>query len=264
MKIKNSKLQINQTAQNMGVDIAALESRLPSKHKRSHKAILKVRGVNKSFKIGDREIPILKNIELTIYAGEFAIIYGPSGCGKSTLLHTMLGLEAPSSGTVSLREHEIYSMSSDERTNWRREKVGMVFQQANWIKAYNVWENVAYPLYLSGMPMDEAKVKAQEVLTEVGLSEWVDHRPTELSGGQQQRVALARALATDPWILIADEPTGNLDSLAGTELLELLVKLNREKHRTIIMVTHDMAFLPLANRRILIKDGMIVGDERDE
>lgn len=150
MKIKNSKLQINQTAQNMGVDIAALESRLPSKHKRSHKAILKVRGVNKSFKIGDREIPILKNIELTIYAGEFAIIYGPSGCGKSTLLHTMLGLEAPSSGTVSLREHEIYSMSSDERTNWRREKVGMVFQQANWIKAYNVWENVAYPLYLSG------------------------------------------------------------------------------------------------------------------
>jgi ABC-type lipoprotein export system ATPase subunit len=114
------------------------------------------------------------------------------------------------------------------------------------------------------MLMDEAKIKAQEVLNEVGLSEWVDHRPTELSGGQQQRVALARALATDPWILIADEPTGNLDSLAGTELLELLVKLNREKHRTIIMVTHDMSFLPLANRRILIKDGMIVGDERDE
>lgn len=250
--------------ESLGVDIAALESRLPPKHKRSHKAILKVRGVNKMFKIGERDIHILKDVDLTFYAGEFAIIYGPSGCGKSTLLHSMLGLEEPTTGKVTLRNQEIYAMSSDERTNWRREKVGMVFQQANWIKAYNVWENVAYPLYLSGTSMEEAKARASEVLTEVGLAEWMNHRPTELSGGQQQRVALARALATDPWILIADEPTGNLDSLAGTELLELLVNLNREKHRTIIMVTHDMAFLPLANRRILIKDGMIVGDERDE
>lgn len=248
----------------VGVDVVALERKLPPKHKRSHKAILKVRGLNKSFKIGDHSISILKKINLTFYAGEFAIIYGPSGCGKSTLLHSMLGLEAPTSGSVSLRDQEIYAMSSDERTNWRREKVGMVFQQANWIKAFNVWENVAYPLYLSGISMEKAKERAREVLTEVGLSEWMDHRPTELSGGQQQRVALARALSTDPWILIADEPTGNLDSLAGTELLELLTRLNREKHRMIIMVTHDMGFLPLANRRIMIKDGQVVGDERDE
>ena len=139
----------------------------------------------------------------------------------------------------------------------------MVFQQSNWIKSLNVWENVAYPLLLSGYDEESAKLRSMEVLREVAMDSVATKKPAELSGGQQQRVALARALSTDPWIIMADEPTGNLDTASSTEIVTILARLNREHGRTVIMVTHDMNFLPLATRRVGIVDGEIVDDDHD-
>lgn len=263
MTKKKQTKPTNAQAKPTSVDIEAIEKNLPPKKKRSHNVIIKLRGVKKSFKVGGRRVPVLKGIDLTFYSGEFAIVYGPSGCGKSTLLHTTLGLEKPSRGKVELRGENLYRLGDDERTNYRREKIGMVFQQSNWIKSMSVWENVAYPLNLAGHQFDQTRSLALEALTEVELDDWADHKPTELSGGQQQRAALARALVTEPWIIIADEPTGNLDSKAGSDLMELLARLNRKKRRMILMVTHDMGFLPLANRRVAMQDGQIVGDDHD-
>ena len=206
---------------------------------------------------------ILKDINLSLYSGEFVIIYGPSGCGKSTFMHTILGLEKPSRGKVFLRGEEIFKMEDDKRTNYRRQKIGMVFQQANWIKSLSVWENVAYPLLISGYEDADAKERAFKVLKDVGMENMANKKATELSGGQQQRVALARALSTDPWIIMADEPTGNLDSSSSAEIISILARLNREQSRTIIMVTHDMNFLPLATRRIAMSDGRVVADDHD-
>jgi len=243
------------------IDIAKVEARLPQKKKRSHHEVVRLKYVNKSFTTGINKTHVLKDIDLVLYSGEFVMIYGPSGCGKSTLLHTIIGLEPPDEGEVFLRGINLYQLSSDERANLRRQKIGMVFQQANWIKSLTVGENVAYPLWLSGMDEKAAKKRAVEVLEEVGMEEFFDHQPLELSGGQQQRVALARALATDPWMIVADEPTGNLDTRSGEEIIEILARLNREKRRFILMVTHEINFLPVATRIIGIKDGRVVADE---
>jgi putative ABC transport system ATP-binding protein len=267
-KAKTHK-EIAQDAQDdvtLAVDIQQLEKTLSAKTKRSHHVVIHLDDVNKTFVTGQAKsvhIHVLKDISLKIYAGEFAIIYGPSGCGKSTLLHTILGLEPPSRGKVFLRDEDLYKFSSDDRTSFRREKVGMVFQQSNWIKALTVLENVMYPLWLSGYNDAHAKERAMIVLEEVGMSSHINYRPTELSGGQQQRVALARALSTDPWILVADEPTGNLDTVASTEIMSLFTQLNRKKSRLVVMVTHDVSYLPLATRRIGMRDGKIVFDEHD-
>lgn len=154
-------------------------------------------------------------------------------------------------------------MNEEERANFRREKIGMVFQQSNWIKSLNCWENVAYPLWLSGFSEEEAKKRALAVIDQVEMSEYLNHRPMDLSGGQQQRLALARALSTDPWMIVCDEPTGNLDTQSGEEIIELLGRLNRQGRRMILMVTHEINFLPIATRRIAVKDGRIIGDEHD-
>jgi len=245
------------------IDIAAIEDKLPQKRPRSHHVLVKAEKLVKSFDIGGKPQRILKDIDLSLYSGEFVVVYGPSGCGKSTFLHTVLGLEKPTRGKVFLRGQDIYKMDNDERTNFRRQKIGMVFQQANWIKSLSVWENVAYPLLISGFGDVEAKARAFEVLKDVGIMEMANKKPAELSGGQQQRVALARALSTDPWIIMADEPTGNLDTASSAEIITLLAKLNRVQHRTIIMVTHDMNFLQLATRRIAMTDGRVVADDHD-
>lgn len=236
---------------------------MKEKKKRSHKVIIKIANVFKGFVRGKKHSMVLKDIDLCIYSGEFAIIFGPSGCGKSTLLHIILGLEEPDRGQVWLREKNLYRMEEEERTFWVRDKMASVFQQANWIKSLPVWENVAYPLYLEGVGSFEAKEKTMESLKMVGMDKAWDQNPAELSGGEQQKVALARALITDPGIIVADEPTGNLDSKSSQELIGLLVKLNREERRVVVMVTHDDSFLKVANRRVSMKDGQIVGDEHD-
>lgn len=245
------------------ININAIESRLPRKKKRSHHEIVMMRKVSKEFYVGKQKIKVLKGISLTLYSGEFVIVYGPSGCGKSTFLHTVLGLEKPTRGEVFIRGKDIYDMTSDDRTCFRREKIGMVFQKTNWIKSLSVLENVAYPLYLSGIRKKEALDRAYQQLQTVGMESLSDHRTSELSGGQEQRIALARALTADPWIIIADEPTGNLDTKASENIIELLARLNREKRRMVIMVTHEMHFLPIASRRVSMKDGEVIYDEHD-
>lgn len=245
------------------IDIAGIEAKLPPKMGRSHHEVVKIRKLEKKFAVGHTFVHILKGITATLYSGEFVMIYGPSGCGKSTLLHSILGLETPSSGHILLRNKDIYAMNNDERTNFRREKIGMVFQQSNWIKSLSVLENVAYPLFLSGHRYKDALKKAEETLKEVEMDTYAKQRPTELSGGQQQRIAMARAIITDPWILIADEPTGNLDTEASSDIMHLLALLNRKKRRMVIMVTHEINFLPIATRRIGMKDGIIMYDEHD-
>lgn len=259
-RAKNKEI-VKRARKKIGVDVGSM--RLPAKQKRSHKVIFKVDNVNKSFKIGKRYIKVLKDIDLCFYSGEFVIVFGPSGCGKSTLLHTMLGLEEPDKGRVYLRDKSVYQLTDENRLNWRREKIGIVFQQSNWIKSLSVLENVSYPLYLSDLGDKEIASKAMEMLKLVGLEKTAGQQPTELSGGEQQRVALARALVTDPGIIIADEPTGNLDSKSSKDLIGLLAKLNRKDRKAVIMVTHEDDFLPVANRRVYIKDGRVVGDEHD-
>lgn len=245
------------------IDLGMIEQTIAHKHPRSHHEVVKMRDVYKKFKVGGAEVPVLKHITVTFYSGEFVMIFGPSGCGKSTFLHTMLGLEEPNSGKVFLRDADLYSMSHDDRATFRHQKIGMIFQQSNWIKSLSVVENVAYPLMLSGASHKEAGELALERLHEVGMDMHARQRPTELSGGQQQKVALARALVTNPWIIVADEPTGNLDTRSGYEVVHMLAWLNRVKRRMIVMVTHDNRFLNIATRRIHMTDGAIISDEHD-
>ncbi len=229
------------------------------------KNIIKVWNISKSFEVGNQQVKILKNITFNVKKEDFLIIFGPSGCGKSTLLHTLLGLEGPTGGYISYLGRDIYesavetSTTDDERADFRKLNVGMVYQQANWIKSLNVWENVAFPLTLLGMDKEERKNKSLEVLKEVEMLAWANYSPMQLSSGQQQKIALARALISNPKLIIADEPTGNLDFESGQELMKLLTKLNTEKQKTIIMVTHDLEYLKYAKTTIKMFDGQISG-----
>jgi len=224
----------------------------------SDKTIIKVKDLSQTFEVRSAKVPVLKEINLQVKSGEFIIITGPSGCGKSTLLHILLGLEPPTTGTVEFLGQQLYQgMNEDERTQIRKNDVGMVYQQPNWIKALTVLENIMFALRINGESDIEARKKATEVLKMVGMDNWKDYIPTELSSGQQQKIALARAVVTSPKIIIADEPTGNLDFKSGQELMELLQKLNHEG-RTVIMVTHDLEYMSFASRSLIMFDGKIV------
>lgn len=223
----------------------------------------------KNFEIGARVVKVLKDISFTITEGEFIIIVGPSGSGKSTLLHIMLGLEYPTSGTVHLLNSNIYSgTDEDQRSVFRKKHIGMVFQQANWVKSLNVLENVAFPLLLLGQDRQLALEKAFEQLKAVEMQDWAYYVPTELSGGEQQRVSLARSLIHNPEIIVADEPTGNLDYNSGETIMNLLSKLNKDYNKTVVMVTHDLEYLKFAQKAIRIFDGTVAGvydkNNRDE
>lgn len=234
-------------------------------------AIIKVDNISKNFKTGLGDVSVLKHISLEIESGDFVIIFGPSGCGKSTLLHTVLGLEEPTSGKVYFLGKNLYertkfsedkennSADEDERSDIRKKYVGMVYQQPNWIKSLTVLENVAFPLLLLGHPKEESIQKASIILTTMMLNEYSGYIPTELSSGQQQRVALARAIVTDPEVIIADEPTGNLDYEAGQSLMALLTDLNKSQNKTILMVTHDLEYLEFAQTTVKMFNGEIVG-----
>jgi len=221
--------------------------------------IIKVENIYKSFLVGRQSIEVLKGISFDIPKEDFVIIYGPSGCGKSTILHTMLGLESPNKGQIYILGKKLYEEGSTEdyRSEIRKRHIGMIYQQPNWIKAFSVLQNVAFPLALVGIDEDIREQKALDLLSKVGMSNWKDYSPVELSSGQQQKVALARALITNPEIIIADEPTGNLDYESGQELIKVLMKLNAEEHRTIIMVTHDLEYIKFAKSTIHMFDGKI-------
>jgi putative ABC transport system ATP-binding protein len=223
--------------------------------------VIDVRGLTKVIDTGIHRVEILKGIDLSIPAGQFAAIMGASGSGKSTLLGLLAGLDTPTSGTITLDGEEITGLSEDRLSVVRGRKIGFVFQSYQLIPTLTAEENVLLPYELVGTNGGGGRQRARELLQEVGLSDRTDHYPVQLSGGEQQRVALARAFMVRPPILLADEPTGNLDTVNGRHILELLIRLNSEQGTTLVLVTHDTTLAAHAQRRILLQDGRIVGDE---
>ena len=210
---------------------------------------------------GPRQVEIIRDISFEVPSRQFVAIMGPSGSGKSTLLGLMAGLDAPTSGTVAIDGVEITSLRENELAQLRGKKLGFVFQSYHLIPTLTAFENVLLPMEFSG-GSNGASERAEHLLNSVGLIDRRDHYPVQLSGGEQQRVALARAFVMKPSVLLADEPTGNLDSENGRHVLELLIRLNREEGTTLVLVTHDQLLASHAERRILLRDGQIVDDTR--
>jgi putative ABC transport system ATP-binding protein len=211
--------------------------------------------VSKVYIQGQRRVAALDDLSLTIRPGEFVVVTGPSGSGKSSFLHLAGGLDVPTDGQVIVDGRELRAMDDDELTLFRRNRIGLVFQFFNLIPTLSVLENTALPALLSGGRFTDVRPAAERLLTQVGLKDRMTHRPEELSGGEMQRVAIARALINDPPILLADEPTGNLDSATGAEILALLRQFHAE--RTLVIVTHDQSMESVADRSIHIKDGRL-------
>lgn len=224
--------------------------------------IVRAEGLSKVY--GDAAHPVraLNGINLSVPEGEFLAIMGPSGSGKSTLLYMLGGLEQPSAGTIWLRNADLSKLNDDALSTLRRKELGFVFQFFNLIPVLTARENVAMPLILDGTPRPEALRLAAEALGKVGLNDRATHRPSELSGGEQQRVALARAMVTNPALILGDEPTGNLDSRTGDEIVQLLRRAVDDWGRTLIIVTHDPRIAAYADRIIFLKDGQIVDENR--
>ena len=219
--------------------------------------MIQVRSLTKSIDTGTHRVDILKGIDLEIPRGQFAAIMGPSGSGKSTLLGLLAGLDSPTSGQVILDGEDITRLGEDQMALVRGRKIGFVFQSYHLMSTLTAEENVLLPMELAGRDQG-GRERARELLGRVGLGGRFDHYPVQLSGGEQQRVALARAFALRPPILLADEPTGNLDTVTGQAVLELLLALNREQGTTMVMVTHEQALAASADRRIVLRDGLVV------
>ncbi len=223
-------------------------------------AIVEAVGLTKVYGSGETTVTALDHVDLSVNPGEFVAVMGPSGCGKSTLLNLLGGLDTPTSGSILIDGREVAGMTDDELTKLRRRRFGFVFQFFNLIPVLSATENAALPLTLDGVPGPEARAKASDWLTRVGLSERLDNRPDQLSGGQQQRVAVARALVTDPALLLADEPTGNLDSRSSEEIAGLLKQASSDWGRAILMVTHDPRIAAHAHRIVFMEDGHVIDD----
>jgi putative ABC transport system ATP-binding protein len=223
-------------------------------------AIIEVRDLTKTYGSGDTAVKALDAVNLRVDEGKFVAVMGPSGCGKSTLLHLIGGLDRPSAGMVLIEGKDISKMKDDQLTELRRRKMGFIFQFFNLIPVLNAVENAALPLILDGVKQDKAAAKAREWLEKNKLGDRAAHRPDELSGGQQQRVAISRAMVSDPVIILADEPTGNLDTRSGDEIASALRNLVSDWGRTVLMVTHDPRIAAYADRIIFLKDGKIVDD----
>ncbi len=223
-------------------------------------SLITTQNLTKIFGSGPSAVTALDRVNLSVNAGEFVAIMGPSGCGKSTLLHLIGGLDRPTSGEVILEGTPIAEMSDDRITELRRRKIGFVFQFFNLIPVLNALENAALPITLDGVRPAEAQKKGAEWLARFGLSDRLSSRPDQLSGGQQQRVAIARALAAEPSLVLADEPTGNLDTRSGDEIAALLRDVARKYAHTVVMVTHDPRIAAYADRIIFLKDGKLVDE----
>ena len=223
--------------------------------------MIDITDVRKIYKMGDQEVRALDGVDVHIGKGELAAIMGPSGSGKSTLLAILGCLDTPTSGTYKLDGLAVEKMSDNQLADVRNKKIGFVFQQFMLLARTSALENVMLPLTYAGITGRERKRRAEEALERVGLKERMHHRPNELSGGQQQRVAIARALANSPAILLADEPTGALDSKTGADIMALFRRLHDEFNQTVIIVTHDVGIASQTNRTIRIADGKIVGDD---
>ena len=226
--------------------------------------LIKIRNVNKEFRLARTVVYALKDITLDVYEGEYLSVMGPSGSGKSTLFNMIGALDKPTSGEVEVAGVHLTELTSRQLAHFRGNNIGYVFQAYNLLPAYDAVANVCMPLLFSGRSPDQAVERAKEVLTLVGLGERLDHKPDELSGGQQQRVAIARALANDPAIILADEPTANLDLHTGEEIINLLADLSKKFGVTVVSATHDHKMLAASDRILWIKDGAVDRLERRE
>jgi putative ABC transport system ATP-binding protein len=225
-------------------------------------SLIQVSQLTKIYGQGDTAVTALDHVNLTVEPGEFVAVMGPSGCGKSTLLHLIGGLDRPTSGQVSIAGHQLVDLSDSALTELRRRQLGFVFQFFNLIPVLDAAENAALPLTLDGQPQAQARAKAIDWLKRVGLGNRLNSRPDQLSGGQQQRVAIARALVAEPSLILADEPTGNLDTRASDEIAGLLHQVSDEWDRAVVMVTHDPRIAAYADRIVFLKDGVVVDDTR--
>lgn len=221
--------------------------------------IIKLKEVWKIYKMGEVEVPALKGLSLDVKKGEFLAVQGPSGSGKSTAMNMIGALDYPTKGSIYLEGKDISHLSESELAQLRGRKVGFVFQQFNLIPTLSAAENVSLPMMFQGVSAAKRKKRAEELLNLMNLGHRFSHRPAELSGGEQQRVAIARALSNDPDVILADEPTGNLDSKAGGSIMDLFRKLNRDEKKTIVMITHDEKLAKEARRTAYLKDGVIIG-----
>jgi putative ABC transport system ATP-binding protein len=219
--------------------------------------VIRLANVSKTFE-GKRQVTALDGIDLAIGRGDMVSIIGPSGSGKSTLLNLIGGLDTATSGQIEIDAQRLSGLSDDELTRLRRDKIGFIFQFFNLLPTLTAIENVSIPLHLRGWPKKRIEERARELLDLVGLTHRLQHLPDELSGGERQRCAIARALSVYPPILLADEPTGNLDSTTGRAVLELLLALNREQGTTMVLVTHEQSLAESADRRIVLRDGLVV------
>ncbi|WP_372486614.1 ABC transporter ATP-binding protein [Brevibacillus laterosporus] len=223
--------------------------------------MLTVTDIRKTFMNGDSELPILKGVNFTVNKGEFVAIMGPSGSGKSTFMNMLGCLDRPSSGSYVLDGVEVTTLNENQQANLRNQKIGFVFQAFNLLPRISAVRNVELPMLYAGISLSERKKRAEEALISVGLKERMDHKPPQMSGGQKQRVAIARSLVNRPAILLADEPTGNLDSRSTTEVMAIFQKLHAQGV-TIILVTHELDTAQHAERIVVFKDGVIIKDEK--
>ena len=224
--------------------------------------MIRVEALHKRFQLGAAEVHALRGVDLAVDEGEVVVLGGPSGSGKSTLLHLVGGLDRPTQGTVSIAGRRLERAGDDELSAFRAHRIGFVFQNFNLLPVLSVAENVDYPLLLGRAA--ERRARVVEVLEQVGLADFARHRPGELSGGQRQRVAIARALVHRPSLLIADEPTANLDSETGAQVMELMLQLSREQGSTVVICTHDTGYQTGADRLVMLRDGRVSSDSADQ
>jgi len=225
--------------------------------------VISLHNIRKSYYLGKQELPVLKGIQLSIHKNEYAALMGPSGSGKSTLMNILGCLDTPTSGQYILNKKDVSKMTDDEQAAVRNQEIGFVFQQFNLLPRLSAWENVALPLIYAGVPKAEREARAKEMLEKVKLGDRSHHKPNELSGGQSQRVAIARALINNPSILLADEPTGNLDTKTSVEIMELFSAIHAQGN-TVILVTHEEDIALFTNRIVRLRDGVIESDLQNQ
>lgn len=219
--------------------------------------LIRTESVKKLYRVGHEDVWALKGVSLDIYRGEFLSIMGPSGSGKSTFFNQVGALDVPTEGKVFFEGHSVFELSESKQAWFRCNRIGYIFQTFNLIPVMSALQNVALPMTFQGATPEESTERATQILERVGLGHRIDHKPFELSGGQQQRVAVARALANTPRVILADEPTGNLDTKTGAEIIELLKELNREKNVTVVTATHDTKMIESSDRICWIRDGRL-------